>query len=244
MATKIQLLAALSYIDTQLDDLKEEFGDLPEQVTEKEQIAESMKAIHDETEGILKDIRDFVATAKVTLVELKEKEDELSKQQFMSRNNKEFDAVNKEIEHLKNEHETLSTRMRTEGVKEENILRILEDQKKEYLQADVELKRKHEEFESLSLEQNDEVKVLTRKRKSIVTALDAETTEEYKRIRQFHTDVAVAVKKNSCTGCYSAVPSQKIVELRTNPERVFFCENCGRVLVPEDMTWGESLLNF
>lgn len=244
MATKIKLLAGLSFIDVQLAELQEEFGDLPEQVQEKKETAERLKAVFEETDGILKDIRAFVATAKVTLVELKEKEDELSKQQFMSRNNKEFDAVTKEIEHLKQEHEKLSTRMRTEGVKEENILRILEDQRKEFLAAEAEYNLKLKEFDELSLEQNDDVKNFTQKRKTIVATLSADDYEEYNRIRKFHIDAAVSVKKNSCTGCYSAVPSQKIVELRNNVNNLYFCENCGRILIPEDIAFDESLLDI
>lgn len=244
MTSKIQLIAGLSYIDSELSYLQEEFGDLPEQVQEKKDNAERLQALVDETEGILKDIRDFVATAKVTLVELKEKEDALTKQQFMSRNNKEFDAVTKEVEHLKQEHEKLSTRMRTEGVKEENILRILEDQKKECKIAQEEYEKINTEYESISVEQNDEVKNLTNKRKLIVSSLPADVYTEYNRIKQFHGDVAVQVKKNSCTGCYSAVPSQKIVELRNNFDKVYFCENCGRILIPEEVQLDESLLEL
>ncbi len=242
MATKVELLACLSYIDMQLDELQEEFGDLPEQVSEKKLNAEALKEKKDETEGFLKDIRDFVATAKITLVELKEKEDNLAKQQFMARNNKEFDAISKEIEHLKSEHEKLSTRMRTEGLKEENLMRILEGQIQQYNDAEKDYQIKLEEFDSLSIEQNDDVKLLTNARKTILVTLPKETIEEYKRIRRFHTDVAVKVKRNSCSGCFSAVPSQKIVELRNNPDKEYHCENCGRVLIPEEMPTGEELL--
>lgn len=232
MATKVELLACLSYIDMQLDELQEEFGDLPEQVNQKKEKLDSLKAIKDETEGILKDIRDFIATAKVTLVELKDKEEKIAKQQFLARNNKEFDAMSKEIEHLKSVHEKLSTRMRTEGLKEENLLRILDDQTKNYLEAEEDYKKIMEEYDSLSIEQNDDVKLFTSARKNILVTLPKETIEEYKRIRKFHTDVAVKVKRNSCSGCFSAVPSQKIVELRNNPDKEYHCESCGRVLIP------------
>ncbi len=244
MASKIQLIAGLSYIDAELQYLQEEFGDLPEQVQEKKENAEKALTLVNETEGILKDIRDFVATAKVTLVELKEKEDTLTKQQFMSRNNKEFDAVTKEVEFLKQEHERLSTRMRTEGVKEENILRILEDQKKEYQAALDDYEKINSEYEDISAEQGSEVKKLIDKRKLIIASLPADAYAEYSRIKQFHSEAAVRVKKNSCTGCYSAVPSQKIVELRNNFEKIYTCENCGRMLIPEEIEMNENLLDI
>lgn len=242
MESKLHYIAALAYIDNELDELREEFGDLPDQVKEKEDAFNDAKRIVDETNKILDDIKSFVTTAKVTLVELKEKEDSMSKQQFSSRNNKEFDAVTKEIEYLKQEHEKLSTRMRTEGLKEENIKRILDDQVKDMENAKKDYEMMLEEFESISANQDDSVKDLKRARKKIEKDLDEEVYGEYERIRGFHPDAAVQVRRNSCSGCYSAVPSQKIVELRTNTNKVYFCENCGRILVPEEIEMNDTLL--
>lgn len=244
MIPKIQLIAGLAYIDNELRFLQEEFGDLPERVEEKRKKVEQLKSIVNETEGILKEIRDFVASAKVTLVELKEKEERLSKQQFMSRNNKEFDAITKEIEHIKQEHEKLATKMRTEGVKEENIMRILEDQRKQYEEALAEFEKMNKEYEEISEQQSDEVKMLQNKRKIIVSMLSKDFYEEYNRIKQYHYDAAVQVKKNSCLGCYSAVPSQRVVELRNNLDKIYHCENCGRILIPEEIPFDETLLDI
>jgi hypothetical protein len=244
MIPKIQLIAGLAYIDNELRFLQEEFGDLPEQVEEKKKKVDQLKAVVDETENILKEIRDFVASAKITLVELKEKEEKLAKQQFMSRNNKEFDAITKEIEHLKQEHEKLATKMRTEGVKEENIMRILADQQKQYQEALQEFEKMQQEYEEISEQQSDEVKLLKNKRKLIVSMLPKDFYDEYNRVMQYHYDAAVQVKKNSCLGCYSAVPSQKVVELRNNLDKIYHCENCGRILIPEEIPFDESLLDI
>ncbi len=243
MESKMHYLAALSFIDSELDELQEEFGDLPDQVHGKLENLERAKAIVDETRGILDEIKNFVATAKVTLVELKEKEEALAKQQFLVRNNKEFDAITKEIDHLKHEHESLSTRMRTEGLKEENINRILLDQIKDQEKAQEEYDDRKAMLDNIASDQNDTVKDYNRKRKTIVLTLDQDYVQEYERIRKFHKDAAVQVRKNSCSGCFSSVPSQKIVELRNNPEKLFLCENCGRILLDEELYFDESLLD-
>ncbi|HCN04396.1 MAG TPA: hypothetical protein DIS79_02160 [Bacteroidetes bacterium] len=44
----------------------------------------------------------------------------------------------------------------------------------------------------------------------------------------------VAIRKNSCSGCYSAIPSQRIMEMKYNREKIHTCENCGRILCTED----------
>eukprot|EP01107_Rhizomastix_libera_P010913 TRINITY_DN28249_c0_g1_i1.p1 TRINITY_DN28249_c0_g1~~TRINITY_DN28249_c0_g1_i1.p1 ORF type:complete len:250 (-),score=39.82 TRINITY_DN28249_c0_g1_i1:21-770(-) len=242
MIEKIKYIAALSFIDAELDEMQEEYGDLPARVKDKEDRFKECGRIVDETENILTEIKNFVSTAKVTLVELKEREDELTKQQFLVRNNKEFDAITKEIEHLKNEHEKLSARMRTEGVKEENILRILKDQIKDKEESEKDLEKINKEFEIISAEQSDDVKNFNRARKKIYLKLDTEFLNDYDRVRSFHKDAAVQMRKNSCAGCFSSVPSQKIVELRNNLNKMYTCENCGRILIPDEMEISEQLL--
>lgn len=233
METQAQYLASLAYVDRRLDDLQEELGDLPEVVRNLDDKLKSAKAMVDETTDILSEIKKFCSTTKVTLVELKTKEEKLAKQQFMVRNNKEFDAITKEIAHLKEEHQRLSDLMRQEGIKEENLMRILESQKKEYEERKAEMADKKEELDFLASDQNDEVKDLLSKRKAIIGYLNDSFMIEYERIRTFHKDAAVGVKRNSCSGCFSSIPPQKIVEVRNNEDDLFLCESCGRILFPE-----------
>lgn len=244
MESQIYLIASLALIDGRLDEFREEFGDLPKEIEEKQEKADEFKALVEETEGVLNDIREFCSTSKKTLVELKEKEKQLSKQQFKVRNNKEFDAITKEISHIKSEHSRLSDKMRTEGIKEENLLRILEKQKTDFEQADAILKEKQQEFEELSDTQNEETTALESKRKEIVEKLEEDFYNEYMRIRKYHSEAAVQVRRDSCSGCFSHVPPQKIVEIRTKVDTMYFCENCGRILYPEEATIDESVLEL
>ena len=49
MQSQIYKLAALAYIDAELDELEEEFGDLPQQVKDAENKVNERKALADET---------------------------------------------------------------------------------------------------------------------------------------------------------------------------------------------------
>lgn len=243
MESQIHYLAALAFVDRELDELHEEFGDLPDIVRQKEDKYKSLQAMADETESILHDIRSFVSTSKITLVEMKEKEEGLAKQQFLVRNNKEFDAVSKEIEFLKAEHEKLSTKMRSEGMKEENLQRIQEQQKADAAEAKKDFEDRKSEYDTLSSEQSVDIKKLNDTKNKIISFINDNIYSEYQRIRRFHKDTAVQVRKDSCTGCFSSIPSQKIVELRNNLDTVYFCENCGRILISEDVPVEEHILD-
>ncbi len=233
MANDIEVIAKISHIDRILDDFKEEMGDLPELIKEKEDDVKSARNNVLETEQILNDIREFVKTAKITLVNIKEKEDKLTQQQFLVRNNKEFDAISAEIANLKDEHEKLFAKMRTEGIKEENLMSILEQQKQHHLAMQNELEELSEQHQELAETQHDDIDKFNKIRKMLKLKIDEVLFERYSRIRTRIPDAAVAVKKSSCTGCFRSIPQQIIVEMRNQPERIFQCENCGRLLIPE-----------
>jgi predicted nucleic acid-binding Zn-ribbon protein len=233
MENYISVLAKIAFIDRILDDFEEELGDLPKSIKQKEAEISNAKQLVAETEQILNELRLFVATAKTTLVTLKEKEDKLSQQQFSVRNNKEFDAITNEIKALKDEHEKLSVKMRTEGIKETNLLEILEKQKKDVEIKIEELAELNHQLDDLTAEQTEEVQIYNKVRKKLRASVDDNLYDKYAVIRRRLHDAAVTVSKNSCMGCYRAIPQQIIVEMRNQPERIFQCESCGRILIPE-----------
>lgn len=242
MVTQNHLLAALSFIDQRLDELVEEFGDLPELEKEKQRELVNTKVQIDETESILHEIQKFVSAAKITLMELKEKEEKLTAQQFMVRNNKEFDAISREIESLKQEHTNLSSKMRSEGIKEENLLKILEEQKNKYAEIEKEIQQIRVEIEELAGEQKEEVRQLKNQKEIIQGKIKIQYLKEYNRIRKNHNDSAVQIKRSCCSGCYNAVPSQRIVEIRNNKDLLYLCENCGRILLSDDLEINDELV--
>jgi predicted nucleic acid-binding Zn-ribbon protein len=233
MEKDISILAKIAFVDKMLDDFEDELGDLPKSVKTKESNISDIKAKITETEQIINDVRVFVATAKSTLIALKEKEDKLAQQQFLVRNNKEFDAISSEIKTLKDEHEKLAVKMRTEGMKETNLNTILDSQKKELEMAIAELTELNRQFDEMTNEHSDEVQVYNRARKNLRATVSDSLYDRYAQIRTRINDAAVPVKRDSCMGCYRQIPQQIIVEMRNQLDRIFQCENCGRLLIPE-----------
>ncbi|MCX6154636.1 MAG: C4-type zinc ribbon domain-containing protein [Candidatus Kapabacteria bacterium] len=242
MESQIHYLAALSYVDVRLDELKEEFGDLPSQLKEREKKVNQTQSLVKETEEILNDIRRFLSTSSISMREMKDKEDKLSKQQFMAKNNKEFDAIQKEIAFLKDEYAKLTEKGRSESMKQDNLVAILETQKNDLQEAEKNLTEKQSEFETLASDQNEEVKELFRIRKAIMENIGEEFMAAYHRVRKYHTEAVARVKKNSCMGCFSAVPPQKIVEMRNNLDTIYACEHCGRIIHSEDIIINDDTL--
>ena len=87
------------------------------------------------------------------------------------------------------------------------------------------------ELDEIVQQTRTEERRLTREREKILSEVDKRYQSQYEKIRKAKGGLAVvSVKKNSCGGCFSAIPPQKIVEIR-EMHRLFTCEYCGRILV-------------
>lgn len=240
MQTQSAILAALSQIDEKLDELQEDLGDLPVQVKKLEKAVRERAALVEETRGLLDEVRGFQANSRHSAQSLNDKEKKLNDQQFSVRNNREFDAIASEIGTSKSERTRLDEEMRTAGVKEENLTAILAQQEENLQEAKGDLKDKEKELLEVTGDQMQEVKELEIRRIELIGQLNENLSADYERIRTFHKDAAVSLKRNSCAGCYSAVPSQKAVEMRAAPDKSFTCEACGRLLYIEEVKVSED----
>jgi len=238
--SKSQMLALLAIIDRNLDELDEEFGDLPKKVEELTEVVNKNESTVSETEGILKDVKEFCKVSKNTLDDLKVKEEKLSEQQFQVRNNKEFDAITSEIKHVKEEAKMLTEKLRQENIKEQNLDRILQEQKDEFAKSKILLEEAKKEMDEVQGEQDDEKTEYLERREKIINKLDKESVDKYNRVREYHADAAVRVRRNSCSGCFSSIPPQIIVEMRGDENIVYTCENCARILIPEEVEVTET----
>ncbi|OGU59070.1 MAG: hypothetical protein A2X64_00210 [Ignavibacteria bacterium GWF2_33_9] len=243
MTSQSKSIGALSFLDLRLDELNEEFGDLPELEKDKHRELVNAKSLVEETDGVLKEIQHFVSVANVTLIELKDKEEKLTQQQFLVRNNKEFDALSHEIDNLKKEHTELSSKLKSEGIKEENLSQLLDEQKENVKKLEVELTILKNNIEELAGEQKQIVRDLRLTKEKIEAKINIANLKEYNRIRVNHNDTAVTIKRNCCSGCFNSVPPQRIVEIRNNENKIFLCEHCGRILLPDNMEIDENLVD-
>lgn len=236
MELQITLLARLATIDTQLDELHDDLGDLPVEVKKHEQAVRERTLIVERTLQSIKDLEALRGNSHVQHQELTDREQRLTDQQFQVKNNREFDAITKEIEHAKAERAQLDDALRTASVKEENLKATLEQQQRDLDEARALLQGKEKELELVSGENNDDLKKFITMRRDLVSRIEPGIETEYERIRTFHREAAVPLRRGSCSGCYSAIPSQRVMEMKYNREKIYTCENCGRILFPEDLT--------
>jgi predicted nucleic acid-binding Zn-ribbon protein len=232
---RLKILYQLQKIDNQLDELEELRGDLPNMVRELEE----------KINGMLNDIKVKEAEQKDSLKIREHNEDEIEKlkenqkkfkaQLYQVRNNKEYDALTKEIDHteelinkLEAENDSLADKSKVLTQEIEEINPKLEDLKKELEEKEADLKN------IVKANEREETK-LVEERKKIESAVKKNDISTYARIRKAKKGLAVAtIKRSACSGCHNIVPSQRQLEIRQN-NRLFFCEYCGRILVSAEI---------
>jgi len=228
---RLKILYQLQLIDDQLDELEELRGDLPNAVKELEEKINNMKD----------EIADMETQQKESLKKRNDNEKEIDKltenqkkfkaQLYQVRNNKEYDALTKEIDHseeqvkkLEAENDSLADLSKTLTDRVEEIKPSLEELKKELKDKETDLK------EIIKANEKEESK-LAAERKKIESAVKKPDLSAYKRIRKAKKGKAVVtIKRSACSGCHNIVPSQRQLEIRQN-NRLYFCEYCGRILV-------------
>ena len=236
MKNRLTTLYQLQLIDDQLDIMEELRGDLPLAVNELngriQDIKDQIDAKDDEKKNSLetrKSNEEEVARLKVSLKKFKS-------QLYQVRNNKEYDALTKEIDHSeehieKLEEENIEMEDLAEKLKIEvaDLSPQLDELKKELKVKQSELKKiiKANEVEEIKLEDD---------RKKVEAEIRKNDYNTYVRVRKALSGKAVStIYRGACSGCHNIIPSQRQIEIRQN-KRLFTCESCGRLLVSKEIS--------
>lgn len=235
MKNKLEYLFALQLIDTDLDSLQEQKGDLPFEVEALENELAALRARLAAAEGAMRQAFSMRDNADNEIVTLREKLDKYKGQQFSVRSNREYDALTREmdaateavarLEKEMGQMEIQATTARTESEELKEKAAVLEKQLAEKQAALAEVSKLTEDEE---LQHKHE-------REKAVARITKQDLAAYERIRKAKKGMAVVpVQKGACGGCYNRLPPQKLLELRTN-EKMYTCERCGRIIVSDEI---------
>ena len=231
MLDRLRTLYKLQIIDDQLDELEELRGDLPNTVKE---LTQKINGIKTELEDKQKKQQDSLEKRKDNeeeIEKIRENQKKFKAQLFQVRNNKEYDALTKEIDHsdseiqkLEDENKNLENLAATLSAEVEDLGPILFELEEELESKEADLS------EIIKLNAKEEAKLST-ERKQFEEKTKAADYSSYMKIRKAKKGKAVAtIKRSACSGCHNIVPSQRQLEIRRN-NKLFYCEHCGRILV-------------
>ena len=220
-------LVELQEIDSQLEDLNSLLGDLPKMVADLNDQESSLQTKIDNDKISLKDVNLNTKKSETTNSELQEKINKLTDQLFLVTNNKQYDALTVEIEHLKeqkDEHESLIiSYMEEKEILEKNITEN-ETQIKD-LKTDLDIRRK--KLDDALSDTAEEKKTLEKSRLNRIAKIDEITIQVYNKVISARSGIAVvSLSGHSCGGCGASLTLQLASEIRAG--ETHRCDSCGR----------------
>lgn len=232
---KLVELYKLQKIDSKLDEIKVMKGELPMEVSDLEDDMVGLETRKSRLENTIADIETEVNNHTVNIKNSEALIERYTKQLDNVKNNREFDALNKELELQKLEVQLSEKKGRessgTLTSKKEALAAI--DEKLESRKTDLEAKKTELStiIEKTDKEEAKLVKDSEKARKNI----EARLLKSYDKIRRnYKNGLAVAtVSRESCGGCFNKTPPQVQIEIGVM-KKIIACEHCGRVLVDED----------
>ena len=236
IADKLVVLLELQDIDSKLDQLRKLRGDLPEEVRDLE----------DEIIGIETRVSKFdseIATLDAEVerhVQNKKESDRLivkyKDQQMNVRNNREFDAITKELELQELEIQLSDKRIREAEYKISQKKVEIEETNESKAKRTAILDQKKVELEKLVSDSQEEEEKFLKQSEKQAKKVEERLLKAYHRIRGGAKNglAVVAVDRGACGGCFNVVPPQRQADIM-DKQKIIICEHCGRILADADM---------
>ena len=236
MEEKIITLYELQKIDSKIDEINKLKGELPLEVQDLE----------DEIVGLETRMANIAAEADELTAGVKNNKDEIEKSKALIakyeaqldnvRNNREFDALTKEIEYQKLEIELYEKKIKEATAEVKVKKKMIEDNEAVIADRKIDLEAKRAELDSIDQETGKELEALQAQSAAAAAKIDDRLLAAYNRIRHNVRNglAVVTVKRDACGGCYNRIPPQRQMDIRTN-KKVIVCEYCGRILVSSEL---------
>ena len=230
----MEQLIELQGIDTKLKDLNDLLGDLPSKVQGLNEQEDSIKNSLVDNKERLKELEVELHKKEVNVSQLDGKVATLKDQLFLVTNNKQYDALMKEIDHLKEKKSALENESIELLEEKEQLLDSVESMETELKDLTEDLSKRREKLESAILESADEKSVLERERQDRIDKIDLNIVSVYDRVMGARDGLAVVhVEGTGCGGCGAHIPPQTVTEVRAET-RIHRCDICGRFLYNQE----------
>ncbi|MFZ5999062.1 MAG: zinc ribbon domain-containing protein [Bacteroidota bacterium] len=236
VAQKLEALVKLQTIDSNLDELKKLRGDLPDEVQDLEDEMEGYRTRLSRFEAEQKEIEDAIKKNKEGIKEAEKLIKKYNEQQKNVKNNREYDAITKEIELQELEVQICEKRIKEAKEK-------IEDKKTEIGKIEELIKGRNEDLDNKKKELQDilgesqeEEKRLLAEREKASKKIEDKLLKYYERLRANLSNglAVVRVVRGAAEGCNIIIPPQKIAEIREK-KKIVIDEHSGRILADVDM---------
>lgn len=238
---KLKALWNLQSIHTQIDKIRQVRGELPIEVADLEDEIAGLETRLEKIRGELDEFEDSIVKRKNMIKDAQAAIKKYEGQLNEVKNNREYDAITKEIEIQGLEIQVCEKRIKEYEFEIKKKNEVYEETEKnlEYNKSELEVKKK--ELETITSETQKEEDALLKKVKTAEKKNEERLLKVYNKLRSsFRNGLAVvSIERESCSGCHNKIPPQLQAEIRQR-KKIIICEHCGRVIVDEAIAMGEE----
>ncbi|HEX3385132.1 MAG TPA: C4-type zinc ribbon domain-containing protein [Mucilaginibacter sp.] len=233
---KLKALYELQTIHTKIDKIRQVRGELPMEVADLEDDVEGLETRIQKIKNELDDLEDDIVTRKNLIRDAQANIKKYETQLNEVKNNREYDAITKEIE-----IQGLDIQVSEKKIKEFGYEITTKTQVFEKAQADLEGRRgdldaKKAELGTITSETEKEENELLAEADAASKNIEERLLTAYSRLRGNAKNglAVVTIQRDSCSGCFNQIPPQRQSDIRQR-KKIIVCEHCGRILVDEQM---------
>ena len=232
VAERLRALHELQTIDTQLNEIAILKGELPMEVQDLE---DDIQGLETRIARLKESIQEVDATINKYVSSIKDAENlilKYEKQQDNVKNNREYEALMKEVELQKLDIQLANKRIKEHKVTASNKDLTFKASEARLASKNKDLEVKKEELNKIIKSTEKEETKLGKRRDRAVKKVEERLLKNYNRVRNAYRNgmAVVSVERNSCGGCYNKIPLQQQAEILKR-KRIIPCEHCGRILV-------------
>lgn len=238
---KLKALWLLQTIHTKVDKIRQvrgelpmEVGDLEDEIAGLETRIEKIRSELDELEDSIVNRRNMIKDSQTAI---KKYEGQLNE----VKNNREYDAITKEIEIQGLDIQVSEKKIREFEFEIKNKTESYDGTLVTLENAKNDLEIKKGELDTITAETQKEEDELSKQADGAETDIEERLIRVYRRLRaSFKNGLAVvSIDRDSCSGCHNKIPPQMQLEIRQR-KKIIVCEHCGRILVDEALALGEE----
>lgn len=236
IAEKMKYLYQLQMIDSQISEIEIFKGELPIEVRDLEDEIEGLNTRLNRLAQAVQDNKKEISAHKANIKDSENMILKYEKQLETVKNNREYDALTKEIELQKLEIQLSNKKIgesEKNGLAKEELLKGAEENLAKKKKA---LDDKRVELSEIIEKTEKEEKELQNKSANAQKKIEDRLLKAYQKIRTTYRNglAVVPVKRSACGGCYNIIPPQTQLELGMH-KKIIVCEHCGRILIDESI---------
>jgi len=233
---KLKALYELQTIHTKIDRIRQVRGELPMEVADLEDDVAGLETRIQKIKAELDDLEDDIVTRKNLIKDSQSNIKKYEAQLNEVKNNREYDAISKEIE-----IQGLDIQVSEKKIREFGFEIVTKTQVYEKALADLEARKsdldaKKEELGTITNETQKEENELNSLAEKATKNIEERLQIAYNRLRKNAKNglAVVTIQRDSCSGCFNQIPPQRQSDIRQR-KKIIVCEHCGRILVDEQM---------